>query len=116
MEELKLTHSECKKSIIAVHDAMDVLSGKWKISIVASLLYNKKRYSDILRDVNGISGKMLSRELKELELNLLVNRTVVNTKPVTVEYQLTEYGRTLEPVINLLAKWGGEHRKKIIGE
>lgn len=107
---------ECKKSIMAVHDAMDVLNGKWKISIIAALCFNKKRYSDLLRDVRGISGKMLSRELKELEINKLVKRTVLETQPVTVSYELTEYGQKLKEVINHLAVWGIEHRKKIIEE
>ena len=114
MSEIKEhTGHECKKSILAVHDAMYVLGGKWKISIVASLLFGPKRYSDILRDVAGISGKMLSRELKEMETNLLIKRTVVSTQPVTVSYKLTEYGESAKPVIDVLAKWGEVHRKCI---
>lgn len=82
---------------MAVHDAMDVLNGKWKISIISSVCYyNKRRFSDILNDVKGISNKMLSKELKELEMNQLVKRTVLDTQPVTVQYQLTEYGLTLK--------------------
>lgn len=110
------SHADCKKSILSVHDAMYVLGGKWKISIVASLLFGIKRYSDILKDVEGISGKMLSRELKEMEMNQLVRRTVVNTQPVTVQYELTEYGATIRPVIDILANWGAAHRKKIAGK
>lgn len=64
---------EHKKEVMAVHDAMDVLSGKWKISIISSIcFYNKRRFSDILVDVKGISNKMLSKELKELEVNKLI--------------------------------------------
>jgi DNA-binding HxlR family transcriptional regulator len=106
---------ECKKTIMAVHDAMDVLNGKWTISIVAALCFNKKRYSDLLKDVKGISGKMLSRELKDMELNKLVKRTVLGTQPVTVTYELTEYGLKLREVINDLATWGLEHRKEVMG-
>lgn len=116
MAEKKLDNHDCKKTIMAVHDAMDVLNGKWKISIVASLSFDKKRYSEILRDVKGISGKMLSRELKDMEINQLVKRTVMDTQPVTVQYELTEYGQSLNPVITNLANWGFEHRKKIIGK
>lgn len=107
---------DCKKTIMAVHDAMDILGGKWKISIVAALCFNPKRYSDILRDVNGISGKMLSRELKEMEMNKLITRTVLDTQPVTVEYALTEYGQKLKATIQQLAAWGLEHRKEILGK
>src|SRR5437763_749282 len=106
-----------KKEIMAVHDAMDILIGKWKISIISSICYyNERRFSDILNDVNGISNKMLSKELKELEMNKLVTRTVLDTQPVSVKYQLTEYGRTLKTIINNLAEWGTKHRKVIVGK
>lgn len=105
-----------KKEMMAVQDSMDVLSGKWKISIISSICYyNKRRFSDILNDVDGISNRMLSKELKELEINQLIKRTVLNTQPVTVEYELTEHGLTLKTIINNLTDWGMEHRKKIIG-
>ena len=106
-----------KKEIMAVHDAMDVLSGKWKVSIISSICYyNERRFSDILNDVNGISNKMLSKELKELETNKLIKRKVLDTQPVTVKYNLTEYGKTLQTIINNLADWGMEHRKVITGK
>lgn len=106
----------CKKNIMAVHDAMDVLNGKWKISIVATLFYYKKRrFSDLLHDVKGISNKMLSKELKELEMNKLVKRTVLDTQPITVQYALTEYGQKLQTVIGNLSEWGTEHRKEVFG-
>lgn len=105
---------ECGHAILAIHDVMDLLNGKWKVSIIACLCYEKMRYSDLLRAVKGISGKMLSRDLKELEMNLLITRTVLNTQPITVEYELTEYGSTLKNVINVIAEWGFTHRKKIM--
>jgi len=105
---------ECKMAIMGVHDAMYVLGGKWKISIIASLLFGPRRYSDILRDVNGISGKMLSRELKEMETNVLIKRTVSETTPITVTYALTPYGESVKPVIAILSNWGEEHRNAII--
>lgn len=106
-----------KKQIMAVHDAMDVLNGKWKISIISSICYhNQRRFSDILTDVDGISNKMLSQELKALEVNKLVKRIVLDTQPVSVLYQLTEYGKTLQIIIDNLADWGIEHRKVITGK
>ena len=118
MTEIKCSNNDrSKKRIMAVHDAMDVLNGKWKISIISSVCYNnKRRFSDILNDVKGISNKMLSKELKELEMNKLITRTVLDTQPVTVQYQLTEYGLTLRTIIDNLADWGTEHRKVIIGK
>jgi DNA-binding HxlR family transcriptional regulator len=117
MECKKEFETDRKKEMMAVHDAMDVLSGKWKIYIISSIChYNKRRFSDILNDVVGISNKMLSKELKELEINKLVKRTVLDTQPVTVQYELTAHGLTLKTIINNLTQWGIEHRKKIIGE
>jgi DNA-binding HxlR family transcriptional regulator len=114
--EDKPSRKECTNTVIAIHDVMDILNGKWKVSIIACLCYQKMRYSDILREVKGISGKMLSRDLKELETNLLITRTVLNTQPITVEYEITEYGSTLKNVINVIAAWGFEHRKKIMAK
>ncbi|TEB43649.1 transcriptional regulator [Flavobacterium circumlabens] len=103
--------------MMAVQDSMDVLSGKWKIAIISSICYyNKRRFSDILNDVVGISNKMLSKELKELEINKLIKRTVLDTQPVSIEYVLTDHGKTLQTIINNLTDWGIEHRKKIIEE
>ncbi|WP_010521244.1 winged helix-turn-helix transcriptional regulator [Aquimarina agarivorans] len=107
---------ECSHTILAIHDVMDILNGKWKISIIACLCYKKMRYSELLREVKGISGRMLSRELKELEMNQLIIRNVLDTQPVTVEYEITEYGSTLKNLTNTIAEWGIKHRKRIIGK
>lgn len=108
---------EHKKEMMAVQDAMDVLNGKWKINIISSICYyNKRRFSDILNDVEGISNKMLSKELKELEINRIVERTVLDTHPVTVQYELTKHGKTLKTIINNLTDWGIAHRREIIGK
>ncbi|HEV8083218.1 MAG TPA: helix-turn-helix domain-containing protein [Chitinophagaceae bacterium] len=111
MAEKKVFQS---KDMLALLDAMDILNGKWKIAIMCSLNENKKRFKDLQRHVGKISGKMLSKELKELEMNELVERMVLNTKPVTVEYELTRYGETLEKVIEELVSWGLKHRKRIL--
>jgi len=117
MECQPKTQLDRKKEMMAIHDAMDVLSGKWKIYIISSIChYNKRRFSDILNDVIGISNKMLSKELKELEINKLIKRTVLDTHPVTVQYELTIHGKTLQTIINNLTEWGTEHRKQIIGK
>ena len=76
-------------------DTMEILTGKWKVSIIACLCYQPMRYSELLKEVKGISGKMLSRELKDLEMNQLIERNVLNTAPVAVEYRITEYGNRL---------------------
>ncbi len=112
------TRGECPKELLAIKDTMDVLSGKWKIQIIATLInYDRAlRFMDLLRLVDGIAAKMLSKELQDLEINLLVKRTVQNTKPITVEYELTPHGKTLERIIGEIGLWGKSHRKKIIGK
>lgn len=106
-----------KKRMRAVQDSMDVLNGKWKISIISSICcYKKRRFSDILNDIDGISNRMLSKELKELEINQLIKRTVLDTQPITVQYELTEHGDTLQTIISNLTDWGIVHRNKIVGK
>lgn len=112
----KYEPTACSKHITAVHDTMDVLHGKWKITIISLLGFGKRRYSEILKEVEGISGKMLSRELKDMEMNLLLKRTVVSEQPIAVMYELTDYCINLLPIIDNLAEWGAKHRQCIIDQ
>ncbi|MDN3596870.1 winged helix-turn-helix transcriptional regulator [Zunongwangia endophytica] len=105
---------QCRQKIRAIHDTLDVLNGKWKISIISCLCYAPMRYSELLKEVHGISGKMLSRELKDLEMNNLIKRNVLDTQPVVVKYEITEYGSSLKELTNVIADWGIKHREKII--
>jgi DNA-binding HxlR family transcriptional regulator len=107
---------EPQKCILQVSDALEVLNGKWKLPILVSLKFGDKRFKEISREIKGITDKMLSKELKELELNQLVKRTVYDTFPPTVEYTMTEHGLSLDTVIASLRDWGAHHRKKIIGK
>ena len=111
-----LHHSaeECSKRLLPVKDALDILSGKWKLPIIISLSFGKKRFKQMQREIPGITPKMLSKELKDLEINELVERKVYDTSPVMVEYELSNYGRTLKPLINELHNWGAKHRKRIL--
>lgn len=98
----------------AISDAMSILSGKWKFHILGTLIEgNKLGFMELLREIDGIGSKMLSKELQDLEMNRLVNRTVKNTKPITVEYTITGYGKTLAPLIDTLANWGIEYRQLV---
>lgn len=105
---------ECKSHLQPVRDSLDILNGKWKIPIIVSLIFGKKRFKEIQREIEGITAKMLSKELKELELNQLVKRTVYDSSPVTVEYSITPYGLTLKKVIDELRRWGELHRKRVM--
>ena len=106
-------HDMCTKRMIAIRDTMDVLSGKWKIAILSALVFNTYRFKELARLV-GVTPKMLSKELKELEMNELVQRTVYDTTPVTVEYSITPYGKTLGRVLKEMHNWGEQHRKRIM--
>jgi len=111
-----LTKEQCTKSLLPIRDALDVINGKWKLHIIGSLLQGNKRFKDLQRDIDGITAKMLSQELKSLELNDLVSRTVYDSSPVVVEYSLTNYGKTLRKLLDELKLWGTEHRKRIMGD
>jgi len=107
--------SVCQVRMQAISDAMSLLSGKWKFHILGTLIEgNALGFMDLLREVEGIGTKMLSKELQDLEVNNLVSRKVMNTKPITVEYSITEYGKTLSPLIDELAKWGIAYRQGIL--
>ncbi|MCA0232581.1 MAG: helix-turn-helix transcriptional regulator [Bacteroidetes bacterium] len=104
---------DCPHSfVMAVNDTMNVLTGKWKLQIMASLIFGKKRFRDIEREIPKITPRMLSKELRELELNGIVKRTVHDTIPVVIEYEFTESGRNIKSVLDAMVEWGLEHRKR----
>ncbi len=106
----------CEQELAAIRDSLEILGGKWKLRIMRHLnnhINKKNTFKKIQREVEGISAKMLSKELQDLELNLLVTRTVMNTRPVTVNYAITEYGLSVFPVTETLVDWGLNHRQKI---
>lgn len=106
-------HTGCNRSLAAVRDSLYVIGGKWKLPIIIALMEGPQRFSELQRSLEGITPKVLSKELKDLELNAFVVRTVYDTTPVIVEYTLTEYSRTLKPVLNSLRSWGEQHREHI---
>lgn len=111
-------HSQkaCTESIVAVKDALYVLNGKWKLPVIIALSNGPMRFKELQRTVDKITPKILSKELKELELNDFVTRKVYPTTPVSVEYKLTEYSQTLHKVINELREWGLQHRNRIFSK
>lgn len=107
------THDTCQQKLNAVGDAMYVIGGKWKLRIIIAIKEGHKRFNELQRTINGISAKVLSGELKDLELNGLVTRNVQTGTPVVVEYELTPYSDTLSEVLRSLSNWGEQHREKI---
>jgi DNA-binding HxlR family transcriptional regulator len=113
--ETEITKTECTSNLKNVIDALYVLNGKWKLPIVLSLVNSPKRFNEIMKDVEGISPKILAQELKHLEQNELVVRNVYTTTPVSIVYEASPYSETLNDVLRTLSDWGAGHRKKIIG-
>ena len=102
-----------KDELRAMQDALDIISGRWKMQIIALLCNGEFRYSELEKGLPKISPRMLSKELKDLEINELVERKVYTSLPVKVTYKLADYGYTLVPLIIELTNWGKAHREKI---
>ena len=111
-----LAKGGCPKNVLSVKDALEALEGRWKLLILFSLSAGSKRFKQISREVSGITDKMLSKELKNLESNKLIKREVHDTFPPMVEYSITAHGKSLDKVIEELHYWGLAHRRKIIGK
>jgi DNA-binding HxlR family transcriptional regulator len=106
--------TECLVSLSAMGDALYVIGGKWKLMIILAMSGPARRFNELQRKIPGISARVLSNELKELELNGFVIRKVhADRTPVLVEYEITDYACTLKDVIRSLREWGVMHRKKI---
>jgi DNA-binding HxlR family transcriptional regulator len=104
----------CKASIGAVQDALYALNGKWKLLVITSMIEGPRRFKEIERAIEGITPKVLSKELKDLELNEFVERKVYDTIPVQVTYELTPYSESLHEIITALRAWGEQHKKMIV--
>jgi DNA-binding HxlR family transcriptional regulator len=114
MQINKSTAQPCTASLSAVADARYAIGGKWKLRIIIALSEGNKRFNELQRTVEGISAKVLSNELKELEMNGFIKRTVYTGMPVVVEYELTGYSETLKDVMRSLSEWGALHRERIM--
>ncbi|GAA3939032.1 transcriptional regulator [Chitinophaga oryziterrae] len=111
------TFEETQASIMMpVFDSLDALRGRWRLPILISLFFGAKRFTEISKAVSGISDKVLARELKELELNQLITRTVHNSFPPTVVYSATPHGESVERLVIELKNWGEKHRQQVIGK
>lgn len=108
--------ADCIPHLRAISDTQYVLSGKWKVVIIGSLSFSKKRFTELKDTLQGIGSKMLTRELQELVQNGIVKRTAAEDGGKAVEYELTTYGYSVKPVIDAMAAWGKQHREHIIKE
>lgn len=113
MEELEMKK---KKYNISVEATLEVIGGKWKCVILCHLTHGKKRTSELKRLMPDITQKMLTQQLRELEEDGVINRIVYNQVPPKVEYELSEYGSSLESILNALCLWGENHITKVYGD
>ncbi|GAK04024.1 transcriptional regulator, HxlR family [Geomicrobium sp. JCM 19037] len=94
-----------------VEDALNIIVGKWKPIILLHLLQaGTQRFSELKSHMPGITQKMLTKQLRELEEEDIVVRKVYAQVPPKVEYSITEYGRTLEPILHAMHEWGTKHQ------
>lgn len=101
---------ERKPDNCRVEDALGILVGKWKPVILLYLLQEgTKRFSELKRNMPGITQKMLTKQLRELEDEDIIERVVYAQVPPKVEYSMTEYGRSLEPILAAMHEWGAKH-------
>lgn len=108
------SEKECTSHLSAIEDALYVIGGKWKLKIIMALrTKGNMRFNELQRTVDGISARVLSNELKDLELNGFIKRNIYTHAPVVTEYELTGYSDTLGEVLETLVNWGTKHRAKI---
>jgi DNA-binding HxlR family transcriptional regulator len=95
-----------------VEATLEVIGGKWKGVLLFHLLERTLRFGELRRCANGITQRMLTQQLRELEAAGLINRKVFTQVPPRVDYSMTEFGRTLEPIITQMREWGVVYLEK----
>ena len=105
--------AQCDQTMQALRHALLVVNSKWKLPLIVALLTGTRHFRGLERSVAGISTKVLSKELKDLEAQQLIARTVYPGPPVVVEYQALPYAHSLNPVIEALQAWGMQHQLRL---
>lgn len=106
----------CLAQMLPIRDALEVVSGKWKILILTSIMHGNRRFTEIERSIPHLSPKVLAKELKDLEEHQLVQRIVQNDTALLIEYVATEYSQTLRKLMLELHAWGVNHHKQLFGK
>ncbi|MBP1904659.1 DNA-binding HxlR family transcriptional regulator [Paenibacillus turicensis] len=100
-----------------IENALEVLVGKWKPIILLYLMeHDKMRFGELRRKLPGITQKMLTKQLRELEAEELISRKVYPEVPPKVEYSITEYGKTLNGILEAMHEWGVRHQERMSGK
>jgi len=101
---MKAKGSECPAEF-----TLAMIGGRWKIPLIFHLMDGPRRFSELSRALAGVSQKMLTQQLREMERNGLVERKVYAQVPPRVDYELTARGKTLKPVVDAMCEWGEAH-------
>lgn len=92
--------------------ALNIIGGRWKPAIICRLLYKSQRYGELKKSIAGISERMLVAQLRELEKDGIIERSIYAEVPPRVEYRLTTLGKTMKPMMKSMSDWGNMHREK----
>ena len=98
-----------RATICPAEVTLAVIGGRWKVLILFQLFQGVKRFSELFRSLPGITQKMLTQQLREMERHGIVQRTVYAQIPPRVDYRLTPRGETLQPVVRAMCRWGIQH-------
>ncbi|MEM7144877.1 MAG: helix-turn-helix domain-containing protein [Verrucomicrobiota bacterium] len=112
----KKRHSDYDGPACPVEATLELIGGKWKGMVLFHLLDGKMRFSELMRAIGCVTQRMLTKQLRELEANGLVNRIVYAEVPPRVEYELTEEGESLRAILIALKEWGEGHAVKLLEE
>ncbi len=102
-----------EKLTCSVETTLKVIGGRWKVLILRELFLGVRRFNELHRALTGITQKMLTQQLRELEQDGIVHRRVYPQVPPKVEYSLTDLGQSLEPVIEAMHNWGMQHSRRV---
>ena len=111
---LQMKNKTKQLNVRDVQDVIDIIGGRWRGAILASLCDKEKRFNELKRDLGSITPRTLTKELKYLEMNKLITREVDALSAVSVKYSLTKHGKSLEPLIGQIVIWGQKHRKVVL--
>ncbi|WP_219225910.1 winged helix-turn-helix transcriptional regulator [Pedobacter antarcticus] len=115
-EKGQINEATCEQERLAINDTLELLGGKWRLRIMRYLGSREQEHNTfkkMQREIGNISAKVLANELADLEQNMLITRTVMDSRPVTVRYAISTYGKTVLPLTENIAQWGLDHRKMI---